>query len=172
MRLSSMKEVFVFLLVLALISSEKLFSQHYRLAGGIRVGDNYGLSLQGRLFGCTSAEAMLHPGIGNQYNNVSLVIKQHQKIITDRLNIYGGAGIMQSWKQIDQDNIEYYKTGGIRGIVGAELTIGRYNLSWDFAPGLHLWGNESGKFTGGSAISVRYVLIKQPRKKINLKFWK
>lgn len=146
----------------------KVTAQHYKMAVGLRVGDSYGLSVQGKLFGNTSIEAILHPGLGEQYNNASILIKQHQSIISDRLNIYGGAGPMQSWKNGEYETNTSIKTGGIRAILGAELTIGRYNISWDFAPGLYLWGNKGGSFTGGSAFSLRYVLFKRAKKKIKL----
>lgn len=158
--------------VLTIAFIQNLDAQHYSLATGIRIGDNYGITVQGKLFRKTSAEVILHPGIGNNSNSVSFLIKRHQKILTDRISLFAGGGIIQQWKNTDTDVTGNLNTGGIQTILGAELTIGRYNISWDFAPSLFLWGSKSGALAGGTAVSVRYVLIAPPSKKFKLKLHK
>lgn len=158
--------------VLIIAFVQNLNAQHYSLATGLRIGDNYGITIQGKLLKKTSAEVILHPGIGNNSNSVSFLIKRHQKILTDRISLYAGGGITQHWKNTDTDVTGNLNTGGIQTMLGAELTIGRYNISWDFAPSLFLWGSKSGALTGGTAVSVRYVLISPPIKKLKLKLRK
>lgn len=166
-----MKNIKVLAIICLFLTADQLMAQHYKLAAGLRIGDNYGLSLQGKIVNHTSAEFILHPGLGEKLNSFTFVLKQHQKIISDRINIYAGGGLYQSWKNQNAEFKDNIRTGGIQTMIGAELTIGRYNISWDFSPGLAVWGDHKGSFTGGSAVSIRYVLIKQPNKKFNLKFW-
>lgn len=161
-----------FIIICLVLIGGNLKAQHYRLAAGIRIGNNYGLTVQGKIFDKTSAELILHPGLGNQENSVSLLVRRHQKFITDRLSLYAGGGITQYWKTDGSENVDLDGSGGIMGIVGAEVTLGRYNVSWDFTPSVLAWGNESGAFKAGTAVSLRYVLIKPAKKKAKSNFWK
>ena len=149
-----------------------LRAQHYLLAAGVSAGDGFGLSVQGRLYKHTSLEMLYKPTLFENPNQLSLVYKKHLSLITDRFNIYGGAGLVQNWNEKLTDENIFTKNGGIKSVLGAELTLGRYNVSWDFSPELYIWGQKSGRFESGSAISVRYVLFKPKTKKINWKFWK
>lgn len=166
-----MNRLFV-ILVAFILCSGQIFAQHYGLAAGLRVGNNYGLSVQGKLFDKTSAEVVLHPGVGQQNNAALIMVKRHQKFLTDRLNVYAGGGICQYWNSKPDNLDKRYSSGGLQAIVGAEITLGRYNFSWDFTPAVLTWGDDSGAFKGGTAVSLRYVFIKPVRKKSKSNFWK
>lgn len=166
-----MKKIVVLILILA-SSGVMLNAQHYLLAAGISAGNGFGISVQGRLYKHASLEMLYKPTMFENPNSLSLVYKKHLSLITDRFNIYGGAGLIQNWNEKISTEDILSNNGGLKAVLGAELTLGRYNVSWDFSPELFIWGQKSGRFDSGSAITVRYVLIKPKTKKLNLKFWK
>lgn len=159
--------------IIILISFERdLNAQHYLFAAGLSAGDRFGISVKGKLFKHSSLEMLYKPTMFQNPNQLSLVYRKHLSLITDRFNIYGGAGLVQNWNEKLTDENIFTKNGGIKTVLGAEITLGRYNVSWDISPELYIWGQKSGTFKSGSAITVRYVLFKPKTKKINWKFWK
>ena len=166
-----MKKIIVSIIIL-LNFGVNLNAQHYLLAAGLSAGDGFGLSVQGKLFKHSSLEMLYKPTMFQNPNQLSLVYRKHLSLITDRFNICGGAGFVQNWNEKLTDENIFTKNGGIKTVLGAEITLGRYNVSWDFSPELFIWGQKSGTFQSGSAITVRYVFIKPNTKKINWKFWK
>ena len=51
---------------------------------------------------------------------------------------------------------------GISGVIGAEITLGRFNISYDFKPAVNLRGGEK-TFYSQTGVSVRYVAFKRFR---------
>ncbi|MBK7337205.1 MAG: hypothetical protein IPJ00_14045 [Saprospirales bacterium] len=78
-------------------------------------------------------------------------------LITRHFNIYGGAGIHKGWSTSNRDFVD--DPYGLTFIGGAELTLGRINISYDFKPSLNIDGGER-RFYTTQALSLRFVLIK------------
>lgn len=155
------------LLSVLLIVPYSLFSQHYRMAAGVRMGTEFGVSLQTKVVEHLTIETILNSSLSKNRQSVAFILEEHKSLLTNRLNYYIGAGPHQSWTRDSVTNLP----GGITAIMGAELTLGRYNISWDYRPSISLWGKEPHKFTGETAITLRYIFWKDPKKKVNWKFW-
>ncbi|MEL6862832.1 MAG: hypothetical protein AAFP19_00370 [Bacteroidota bacterium] len=145
-------------------------AQRYRTAAGIRVGTEIGLTYQQRLFDKTTLETILESKFKSDELALTFLLERHHKLIGRRLNFYLGAGIRKGWYTGNNPELRYEDPAGIAGIAGVELTIDRLNLSWDWRPVMNVLGGES-FFDSQTAISLRYVFIKQKKKKINWKFW-
>jgi hypothetical protein len=61
-------------------------------------------------------------------------------------------------------------------VFGAEITLGRLNISYDFKPAMNVSGGAQ-RFYYQTGVSLRYVLLKRKwkvfkkKKDINWKFW-
>jgi hypothetical protein len=77
------------------------------------------------------------------------------------LNLFYGAGPHFGWSdEVDENGESIAGAKGISGMIGAEITLGGVNLSYDFKPAVNLSGGSKTIYTQ-SAISVRYVLAKR-----------
>ena len=155
--------------ILFLICGLSNFSeaQHYRMAAGVRMGTEFGLSLQTKIINNLTLETIVNTSLSNNRQSVAFLLEDHKSLLTDRLNYYIGGGVSQSWTQDSLTNLP----GGATIIMGVELTLGRYNLSWDYRPSLSLWGTDEKKFRSETAITLRYIFWKEAKKKVNWKFW-
>ena len=136
-------------------------AQAYITAAGVRLGPAIGLSVQQRIMDRTTLEMMVHHRNFLDQTTAGILIEKHMPLIFKSLNVYTGAGVQKTWYQAP----EY--TGddpwGIQFVVGAELTLSRFNVSWDFKPVVTPAGDDP-FFQGQSAISLRYALIKGKKK--------
>jgi len=155
------------IIALVFITSTTAYSQYYNAAAGIRMGTEFGISAQVRVLEKTTIEGILNSSLSSNHQSITVLAEQHQSILTRRLNFYIGAGINQSWTN---DSTSHYP-GGFSTIVGTELSLGRFNVSWDYRPTVNLWGKGAHVYSGETAFTVRYVLWKVTKKKINWKFW-
>ncbi len=158
----------LFPLLILCFLSQFTFAQTYNTAMGIRFGTEIGLTLQQRVAKKVTVEAVLQNQIKSDQTSLTLLLEKHNNFIGKRFNFFLGAGPHRTWYK-DADSIGLTATG-ITGVAGAEMTIGRLNLSWDYRPKVNVWGGEK-SFDSNTAISLRYVLVKKKKKPINLKFW-
>jgi hypothetical protein len=132
-------------------------------AGGLRLGTDWGLTLQQRLADHWTAEGILQSSLQREEVMVTGLLERHYPVIFKGLTLYFGAGIHKGWLNETADNElnpeEYTDPFGVSFIGGAELTLGRINISYDFKPAFNLSGGEN-KFYTQSGVSVRYVLLK------------
>lgn len=156
-----MKKIIVlFILVnLYLIS----VAQGYDTAFGIRLGTEWGLTVQQRIAKRTTIEGIIQSSVNRSETTISILGEQHYPLLLRNFNIYGGAGLHKGWagKQAD-----YGDPFGLTLIGGAEISVGKINLSWDFKPSINLVGGESPVYAH-TGISVRYIV--DERKLITLK---
>lgn len=146
-------------LLLALISCFQFaFAQSYNTAGGIRLGSDWGLTVQQRVAKRTTIEGILQAGGKSDLTSLTLMGEQHMPVITKRLNIYFGGGLHKGW--YNNSDITFDDPFGLAFVGGAEFTLGRINLSWDLKPTVNLSGGEKSFYTQ-SGISVRYVMVKR-----------
>jgi len=152
--------------------SQAAQAQSYKTAAGIRVDNGIQLSLQQYITNGWTAEGILHSSVGSKDLGITLLAEKHHKILFRNTNIYFGGGGHYYWKneaprtEVGYDNNVY----GLSFIGGAEVSLGRINVSIDWKPELHL--NETSQVFdwNGAAISVRYILAKRERKTV--KDWK
>lgn len=146
------------LLFALLLISQFAFTQSYNTAGGIRLGSDWGLTVQQRVAKRTTIEGILQAGGKSDLTSLTVMAEQHMPIITKRLNIYFGGGLHKGW--LNNNDTDIKNPIGAAFIGGAEFTLGRINLSWDLKPTLNLSGGERSFYTQ-SGISVRYVMVKR-----------
>ena len=132
-------------------------AQSYITAVGGRLGTYWGLTLQQRLTKHLTVEGIAETSTRRNEVMLTGLVESHLPIFVRHLNIYGGAGIHKGWSTSNRDFVD--DPYGISFIGGAELTIGRFNLSYDFKPALNFKGGERRFFTT-QALSLRFVLIK------------
>lgn len=136
-----------------------LFAQKYTTAAGLRLGTDWGLTVQQRLTDRWTGEFILQSSLAREEMLVTALAEKHMRLVFKGINLYGGAGLHKGWNT--QQDLENPVTDpfGVTLIGGAELTVGRLNFAYDFKPAINLSGGEKNFYTQ-SGISVRYVLIK------------
>ena len=173
---------FSFLLLLALIAQVGI-AQSYNTALGLRLGTEWGITLQQRIAPKVTVEGILQSSIQRNESTFTALIEQHNSILTKRFNVYYGAGLHKGW--VTGNDATYSNPFGVTAILGGEFTIARFNISYDFKPSFNLSGGEKKVYTH-TGISIRYVLVKKKvalfgknkkkrkkkkNNKINWKFW-
>ncbi|MBK8848471.1 MAG: hypothetical protein IPO27_18785 [Bacteroidetes bacterium] len=130
-------------------------AQSYLTTFGIRAGSDYGITLQQRIFKSKlTLEGILQT---SKYKySATVMLQQHRRMIGKRINFYYGIGGHTG------NDKAFGKFYGISPIVGAELTLARLNFSIDYKPAINIVGHDWAHHD--SAFSIRYVLIKQPKK--------
>jgi hypothetical protein len=156
-----MKKIIVLFILLNLYLIS--FTQGYDTALGIRLGTEWGLTAQQRIAKRTTIEGIIQSSINRSETTISILGEQHYPLLLRNFNVYGGAGLHKGWagKQAD-----YGDPFGLTLIGGAEISIGKLNLSWDFKPSINLVGGDSPVYAH-TGISARYIV--DSRKLITLK---
>lgn len=160
------------LLVTLLFAVSSLFAQKYVTAIGARVGTDFGLSVQQKIFDKSTIEGIFQTSLGGRENiSLTFLWEQHQKVIGKRINFYYGGGLHKGWLVNKNPEIDLKAPSGVSLIAGLEVTLGRLNLSLDYKPQLNVISGER-FFESQSALSIRYVLIETKKKKNDWRFWK
>ena len=151
--------------ILVLFFPVWLAAQSYDLAIGIRVGTEWGATAQLRLPQLHKNfvfEGIVHQAIGKDEGSLTLLGKQHQPLLSRRINLFYGAGAHAGWNhETDMETGEAFNGPvGITGVIGLEATFKRINVGYDFKPAVNLTGGESLLYTQ-TAVSVRYVIAKR-----------
>lgn len=151
-------------LIIAILLALPLFlaAQSYDAAIGLRLGTEIGATAQLRLplvHKNFVAEGIVHQSLRRNEGSLTLLGKQHQNILSRRLNIFYGAGVHVGWTdEINTKTGEVYgRPLGIDGIIGAEATFAKINLSYDFKPAIN-FGGDAFPVSVQTSISVRYVI--------------
>ena len=146
--------LFVFVFSFFLNSNAQL----YMTAGGLRMGTDWGFTIQQRIFDKVSGEFIFQNSLSREEALMTFLYEQHYSLVTKGLNVYSGGGIHFGWNSEPAEKM-IDNPFGITAILGAEFTIARFNLSYDFKPALNLSGGEK-TFYAQSGISVRYIVLK------------
>jgi hypothetical protein len=133
--------------------------QSYDLAMGLRLGTDWGLSIQQRVAKKTTIEAILQNSFRREEAMFTILGEQHLPFITRRFNLYTGGGIHAGWNQGAKD-VNYKAPLGISIIAGLEFTLGNLNLSYDIKPAINLRGGEQFMYIQ-SGLTARYVILKR-----------
>lgn len=144
-------------------------SQAYFTAMGIRMGTEFGITLQQRILGGITGQGIVSSSAANEQTTASALVQLHNPLITRNVNFYIGGGPHLRW---NRSEVPGSGLRGVTGVAGAELTLGRINVSWDYKPLYHLNAPDNA-FESETAVSLRYVFIKKLRsKKKRTPFWK
>ena len=164
----SLVTLFLFTFLIPLSMS----AQGYGTAAGVRIGNGIGITFQQQVALNTTIEGILEREFASSDATLSLLYEKHQNVLTRGLNIYAGGGVYYTWIANDANAIVQPKNAfGVSPIAGAELTIGSFNVAFDFKPNIKLTGSGT-VFQMQSALSIRYVLAGRYFKDESWKFWK
>jgi hypothetical protein len=158
-------------LFLLLAAAGTLSAQSYRTAAGIRVDQGFNLSLQQYIANGWTAEGIVHTSLNSNDIGFTLLAEKHHKLLFRNVNLYWGAGghyYLQNEAHQDAESVEPVKNVyGVSALAGAELSLGRFNVSVDWKPELHVGGGQEFPFEWNSAaVSVRYVIAKREKAKL------
>ena len=150
------KQYFIYAsLILFCFIANQLNAQSYITSLGLRAGTEIGITIQQRLFKRNTLELILET---NRYRwCTTALIENHNRFIGKRVNFYTGAGGHYGEERA------YGKYYGVTPIVGIEATIAGLTISWDYKPSINLFGGSTYVFHD-SGLSIRHVIIKQPKK--------
>lgn len=155
------------LLAVFLFSSLLSFSQKYRTAAGIRLGNSFGLTAQQKIGKQATIEGIFQvPLRANDDAKLTFLYEEHRKLIGKRLNFYFGAGVHKGWAASKEDP----DPAGVSLIAGAEISLGNLVISTDYKPSINALSGVR-FYESESAVSLRYIFVKPKKKKINWKFW-
>lgn len=152
----------VFLVVLLLCISGsfgEVYAQKYVTALGGRLAKNdFGLTLQQKVLPKTTLEAL---AVVRQREVAATVLaEQHFPVLGRRFNYYVGGGAHLGAMK------DFGATYGLDGIMGLEFSLYPVNISADLKPSVHI--RHENWFDLSTGISVRYILVKEKKKKFRL----
>jgi hypothetical protein len=154
------------LIVLAfLVGSQSLDAQAYNTAVGLRLGSGVGISIQQRIANKTSIEGILNSRLKKDQFTATVLVKQHFPILFKRFNLYTGMGLHKGCYTGTpaEGAIAYENPYGVSLMGGAEISLGRFNISYDYKPAFNISGGEKA-FQSETSISLRYIFMKRPTK--------
>ncbi len=163
-----MKYVIVFGFVIGSFLSG--FGQAYNNAIGVKIGTGIGITAVQRVANKTTIEGILNAKLKQNQYTVALLGKQHFPILFKRFNLYTGGGVHKGWYTgqnnitIDEPTEKIENPFGVTLVGGAEISLGKFNISYDFRPSFNFVGGEKALETE-NAISVRYILMDRPTKR-------
>ena len=141
-------------------------AQGYTTAVGLRVGQGFGLSATQLVGKRYTVEAIAQNRFGTDAFTMTLIGRRHFNLGIRRVNFFLGAGLHKGWGYEEEGQTA--NPLGLTAQAGAELTLGRTSITFDYLPQVHLAGRVV-PVSFGSALGLRYVLI--PRKsRVNLRY--
>lgn len=165
-----MKNTRLLLIPALSLLSHLAFGQSYKTAVGFRLDKGINITAQQYIVDNWTVEGILHTPLRSDELGLTLLAEKHQKILFRGLNLYAGAGGHYYWQSAASrtENEEVAdNVFGLTFIGGVELTLGKFNLAFDWKPELHLAGDQVHPFEWhGTSVSLRYVIAKRERKKI------
>ena len=86
--------IILFILSLSAVS---LTAQSYTTSAGMRLGTEWGLTVQQRIAKKTTLEGILQSSLQREEFTLTVLAEQHYPLISRRLNVYAGAGLHKGW---------------------------------------------------------------------------
>ncbi len=140
------------------LSTVPAWAQSYVTAVGLRMGTDFGITMQQRILERLTVEGIVSSSATQQETTGTILVQTHRPLLSRRFNFYLGGGLHNRWVSTSEG--ADFSRRGVTAIAGAEVTLGRLNLSWDYKPLYHL-NVGTGAFESETAISLRYVFIKK-----------
>jgi hypothetical protein len=162
MKLSNLLPLIAFI---SLINTTE--AQRYQTAGGIRIDNHVGFTVQQFIKDNWTVEGILHAPFRSDEFGLTLLAEKHHKILFRGFNFYYGTGTHYYFESAASRNADLTTKNvfGLSFIGGAEASVGRFNISADIKPEMHLAGDQVHPFEWtGAAISLRYIFKKRERK--------
>jgi len=150
-----------------MISSVK--AQKYRTAAGIRIGTEFGITIQQLILEHATLEGIIQKGFFNDQTSISVLFEHHQKMVFKGLNFYIGAGPHIGLYDADDRNGRKNAIG-LSAIGGLEMRFGRVLASFDYKPAINFSGGDR-IFDSQSSLSLRYIIVPAKKKEVKWKFW-
>lgn len=132
--------------------------QSYVTAVGLRMGSDFGVTIQQRIISRFTVEGIVSTRAATDETTGTILLEMHKPLISKRVNFYMGGGFHNRWLRTPEGN--QLALRGVTAVAGAEMTLGRFNISWDFKPVYHLNATQHA-YEAETAISLRYVFIKK-----------
>lgn len=145
-----------------------ILSQAYNTVGGLRLGDDFGLTVSQRIANKSTLDLIYQPGTFAGNEMMALAVKQHYPLITKRFNVFIGGGLAHRITHHSKDDEPYtpVQNTHLSFTLGGELTVGRLSFSIDYMPMVSISNYQNAqKFNAHSGLSMRYVFIKKPKPK-------
>jgi hypothetical protein len=125
---------------------------------GLRMGSDFGVTLQQKIFGHLTIEGMMTSSPVTNQSTGTILVEMHNPLLSKRFNFYLGAGLHNRWLRDSEE--QRLSRRGVSAVAGAEMTLGRINLAWDYKPVFHL-NTQTQPFESETAVSLRYVFVKK-----------
>lgn len=141
--------------IFSLMTCMPIEAQSYFTAGGVRLGTENGLTIQQRIFKNTTLEGIVLSGFKSDDLSAGILIQKHYPLLFKNFNVLTGVGYQTKRENQVEFGTNQYHGAALQG--GIELTIGRFNVAWDYKPVIYFDAPRS--FQSESGISLRYVFI-------------
>jgi hypothetical protein len=148
------------LLTVSIAFALQLSAQGYDTAFGLRLGTEWGATFKQRLAKRTTGEFLIQYNNPRKETTLTVLGQQHFPLLVRNFNIYGGGGIHKGFVDADGGDAPYKDPFGLTLIGGAEVSLGRINVSWDIKPSINVIGGERTIYTH-TGVSVRYIIDKR-----------
>jgi hypothetical protein len=158
------------------LSLQSLNGQSYNAVFGFRLGDDLALTSALRVAKRHTIQLDHQSALFSNINQTSLIMKKHYPVLTRRINFSLGAGGAMRQERIPGEAQQLAYTPRLALAAGAEITIGKMNIAYEYLPGYNLSNQSSSRFYTSSGIAIRYVIwgregqLKKMAK--SLVFWK
>lgn len=139
---------------------DPLSSQKYRTVLGIRNSERLSASIEQRIIKKINFELIYSPSTRLYEKSIEGLILYHKPIFTRSISIFGGAGYSVL---LANSNFEKCPKG-ILLKAGIGFTFWRLNTSWDVKP-VYFYKNETYSLDYSTGFSIRYVILKEPKRK-------
>lgn len=151
------------ILILSICGPLWLAGQSYDFAFGMRLGTEWGITGKLRLPPIDenfTLEAIVQSSLQREESMLTLLAEQNFPLITRRINLYAGGGVHKGWLTTGPDEPAADDPFGLSLIVGGEISLPRFNISYDFKPAINLSGGSQTFYTQ-TAVSLRYIVSKR-----------
>lgn len=146
-----------------------LSAQKYRTAAGIRIGTEFGITVQQLVLENATLEGIIQKGFFNDLTTISVLYEYHQKLVFKGLNFYiGGGPHIGLYDAADRNGRK--NSLGVTAIGGIEMRFGRVLASFDYKPAINFAGGEH-IYDSQSSLSLRYIIVPAKKKEVKWKFW-
>lgn len=152
------KLFFILLVMTFAFKSSEIGAQSYFTAGGVRLGTDWGISIQQKILKHATLEGIFQSSFFREEMLLTVIPEYHFPLISKRLNVYTGIGLHKGF--LTSSQTDYDSPFGMSLIGGIEFTFARFVFSYDYKPVINFKGGEN-KWYNQTGISVRYVFVKQ-----------
>ncbi|MEM0993275.1 MAG: hypothetical protein AAGI49_09585, partial [Bacteroidota bacterium] len=135
-------------------------AQGYDTAFGLRLGTEWGATFKQRVAKRTTGEFMVQHSNKREETTFTLLGEQHFPLLVRNFNVYGGAGLHAGFISNPNDDPDLKNPVGLTMIGGAELSVGKINVSWDIKPSVNVVGGQN-RVYAHTGVSVRYIIDKR-----------